>query len=254
MAILGRGAGSEDGRIASFRADGWLVSSLQGGLVAAGRRFAPETPRVAWDRHPAPQSCCHRAGSATVPSDPRPFDRSPVAALLRCGGHWNFSALSRRTEVRSVRSAASALSSGAVCAEGKRHRGSSQANPYAGGIVAIPRTAAIAGATGRATQRPFGRGARLMARYQGDGVGLRRGSLKPPSLALAGNQGSGAALAPTIRECIEERQDRRGHPHGATRLAPPSVVAGQALAAADAGIRQVRGPVQDLPGRGGAGV
>ena len=56
MAILGRGAGSEDGRIASFRADGWLVSSLQGGLVAAGRRFAPETP----------QSCLGPASSTEI--------------------------------------------------------------------------------------------------------------------------------------------------------------------------------------------
>ena len=38
----------------------------------------------------------------------------------------------------------------------------------------------------------------LIARYQGDGVCSRRGSLKQPSLALAGNQGRGAALALTI--------------------------------------------------------
>ena len=38
----------------------------------------------------------------------------------------------------------------------------------------------------------------LIARYQGDGVDARRGSLKQPSLALAGNQGRGAALALTI--------------------------------------------------------
>ena len=44
----------------------------------------------------------------------------------------------------------------------------------------------------------------LIARYQGDGVGARRGSLKQPSLALARNQRRGAALALTTRECIEE--------------------------------------------------
>ena len=57
------------------------------------------------------------------------FDRSPGAALLRCGGHWNFSAPSRRTEVRSVRSAASALSSAAVRAEGERYRCNLQSFP-----------------------------------------------------------------------------------------------------------------------------
>ena len=36
-------------------------------------------------------------------------------------------------------------------------------------------------------------------------MGARSGSLKQPSLALAANQGSGAALALTIRECIEGR-------------------------------------------------
>ena len=45
----------------------------------------------------------------------------------------------------------------------------------------------------------------LIARYQRDGVGARRGSLKQPSLALAGNQGRVAAIALTIRECIEGR-------------------------------------------------
>ena len=45
----------------------------------------------------------------------------------------------------------------------------------------------------------------LIARYQGDGVCSRRGSLKQPSLALAGNQGRGAALTLTIQECVEGR-------------------------------------------------
>ena len=37
-------------------------------------------------------------------------------------------------------------------------------------------------------------------------MGARSGSLKPPRLAPARNQGSGAAIAPTIRECIEGRE------------------------------------------------
>ena len=38
-----------------------------------------------------------------------------------------------------------------------------------------------------------------------DGVRGRSASLAQPSLALAGNQGNGAAIAPTIRECVEGR-------------------------------------------------
>ena len=37
-----------------------------------------------------------------------------------------------------------------------------------------------------------------IARYQGDGVGARRGSLKQPRLTPAGNQGRGAAITLTI--------------------------------------------------------
>ena len=36
-------------------------------------------------------------------------------------------------------------------------------------------------------------------------MGARSGSLKQPRLAPARNQGSGAAIAPTIRECVEGR-------------------------------------------------
>ena len=36
-------------------------------------------------------------------------------------------------------------------------------------------------------------------------MGARSGSLKQPSLAPARNQGSSAAIAPTIRECVEGR-------------------------------------------------
>ena len=36
-------------------------------------------------------------------------------------------------------------------------------------------------------------------------MGARSGSWKQPSLAPAGNQGSGAAIAPTIRECVAGR-------------------------------------------------
>ena len=36
-------------------------------------------------------------------------------------------------------------------------------------------------------------------------MGARSGSWKQPRLAPARNQGSGAAIAPTIRECVEGR-------------------------------------------------
>ena len=39
----------------------------------------------------------------------------------------------------------------------------------------------------------------------GDGVRGRSPSLAQPSLTPAGNQGIGAAIAPTIRECVEGR-------------------------------------------------
>ena len=37
-------------------------------------------------------------------------------------------------------------------------------------------------------------------------MGARSGSLKQPRLASARNQGRGAAITPTIRECIEGRE------------------------------------------------
>ena len=37
-------------------------------------------------------------------------------------------------------------------------------------------------------------------------MGARSGSWKQPSLASARNQGRGAAITPTIRECIEGRE------------------------------------------------
>ena len=39
-------------------------------------------------------------------------------------------------------------------------------------------------------------------------MGARSGSLKPPRLAPARNQGSGGAIAPTIRECVEGKGDQ----------------------------------------------
>ena len=128
-----------------------------------------------------------------------------MAAQLRCGGHWNFSALSRyiKLDSRKVPPARFRLP------------------PFArkaNGIVAVHKRIRTLVESLRSRELPPSPEQRiersndrlvarrwLIARYQGDGVCSRRGSLKPPSLALAGNQGRGAALALTIQECVDGR-------------------------------------------------
>ena len=122
----------------------------------------------------------------------------------RCGCAWNFSAPSRRTKLdpcevppARFRLPPFARKANGIVAAYKRIR-----TP-----VESLRPRELPPSPERRIERSNDRwvaGRWLIARYQGDGVGARRGSLKQPSLALARNQGRGAALALTTRECIEE--------------------------------------------------
>ena len=131
-------------------------------------------PRVALDGLPAPQSCCHRAGSATVPSGPRPVRPLPGVALLRCGGHWNFNAPSRRTKLDSWEVLTSRFGVSECPRKAKNLVPHHKRIPSRVEAVEISRTAAIAGATDRAEQRPFGGGV-LANREVRKGMGCAQG-------------------------------------------------------------------------------
>ena len=106
-----------------------------------------------------------------------------------------------------VRPAASAFLHVGASVAGAGYRCAEQAHPHAGGRVALPPTVTVDSGAGRAARRPLGGGV-LTDRKGRKEMGWVRGAApgSNPALRLRGTQGSGAAIAPTIRECIEGRE------------------------------------------------